>query len=105
MEAATGPVPLSVLTRGEVSDEAVDYARQRVGHLVKLVEEPILSARVKLQMAAAPDRARPAIAQALLDINGRMVRAHVTIVGCNFRIMAVSSAFVGVRGWPGCAPR
>jgi ribosome-associated translation inhibitor RaiA len=60
-----------------VSDEVVEYARQRVGHLAKVVEEPILYARVKLDMAADPARTRPAIARALLDVNGRMVRAHV----------------------------
>jgi hypothetical protein len=77
LEAGAGPVPLNVVTRGEVSAEAVDYARQRVGHLAKVVEEPILFARVKLDMAADPARTRPAIARALLDVNGRMVRAHV----------------------------
>jgi len=77
MEAANGPVPLTVVTRGEVSGDAVDYARERVGHLTKLVDEPILFARVKLDMAADPARTRPAIAQAFLDVNGQPVRAHV----------------------------
>jgi hypothetical protein len=77
LETAAGPVAFTVVTRGEVSDEAVDYARARIGHLTKLVDEPILFARVKLGMAADPARARPAIAQAMLDVNGRMVRAHV----------------------------
>jgi len=77
MDGTLGPIPLSVLSSGEVSDDAVDYARERVGHVLKLVEEPILFARVKLQTAADPARTRPAMAQALLDVNGQMVRAHV----------------------------
>ena len=77
MAVETGPVRLSVATSGEVSDEAVDYASQRVAQVARSVEEPILFARVKLEMAADPARARPAMAQALLDVNGRVVRAQV----------------------------
>jgi ribosome-associated translation inhibitor RaiA len=77
LEAASGPIPLSVVTRGEVSDEAVDYARHRVEHLAKLIDEPILFARMKLEVAPDPARTRPATAQALLDVNGHAVRAHV----------------------------
>jgi hypothetical protein len=41
------------------------------------VAEPVLLARLKLTRAADPARARPAIAQVTLDIDGDLVRAHV----------------------------
>jgi len=63
--------------RGKVSAEAVEYARSRIRAVAARVGEPVLQVRAKLTMTAGPGVARPAIAQAGLDVNGRVVRAHV----------------------------
>lgn len=60
-----------------VSDEKIDYTRDRLRTVLAKIGEPVLLARAKLTLASDPARARPAIAQALLDVNGDLVRAHV----------------------------
>jgi hypothetical protein len=77
LETTSGKIALTTSSQGEVSADAIDYARQRIGHLATRIDEPISFARVKLSMAADPARSRPAIAQASFEINGRPVRAHV----------------------------
>ncbi len=62
---------------GNVDPGVRAYARHKIGQLAKVVPGPVLQARVTLEQA--PDRAieRPALAKATLDVNGRLVRAHV----------------------------
>ena len=62
--------------RGDIPDGAVDLAVQRVRSSLRLAPEPVLFARVKLTMAADPAVERPAIAQANIDLNGRLIRAQ-----------------------------
>jgi hypothetical protein len=71
------PEEISVIVHGEVSEEEIEYARDRVLTVLAKISEPVLLARVKLTFAPDPARTRPAIAQALLDVNGDLVRAHV----------------------------
>ena len=67
-----------VFARGEVSDDERAYAERKIEHLVEtLVHGPVLFARVELTAHRDPARERPAFAKAELDINGRIVRAHV----------------------------
>lgn len=54
-----------------------DYVREKIGPLGRLTHQPVLHARVRLSKHADPAVARPVIAQANLDINGRYVRAQV----------------------------
>ncbi len=68
---------VDVQTRGDVPADATGYARLRIAVLARHTHEPILHARVRLTMAGDPAVARPAIAQASLDLDGRLVRAHV----------------------------
>jgi ribosome-associated translation inhibitor RaiA len=63
--------------QGEVSPSTMDYARQKVGAVLRLAPAPVLFARVTLAQEPAPDIQRPAIAKATLDVNGQPVRAHV----------------------------
>ncbi|HVM67828.1 MAG TPA: sigma 54 modulation/S30EA ribosomal C-terminal domain-containing protein [Acidimicrobiales bacterium] len=78
LPTGSGEVTFISQTHGAVSAEAVEYARQRIGSLVKRIEdEPLLFARLKLSMAPDPARPRRAIAQASLDVNGQVLRAHV----------------------------
>ncbi|MDX3605540.1 hypothetical protein C6W96_03245 [Streptomyces sp. CS149] len=70
-------VDVQVRNRGQVPDEADAYARRKVLVVISHVSEPVLSAHVKLTQAAHASAARPATAQAVVDVNGRPVRAHV----------------------------
>lgn len=77
LAGASGPTALEISTHGTVEDGAVDHARLRVGEVIDQISEPVLFARVKLTLASDPARDRPAAAQATIDIDGDVVRAHV----------------------------
>ncbi len=69
-------VQVQTETRGAVPEGAVDLAVHRVSSLLRTAPEPVLFARVKLIMSADPAVRRPAIAQANIDLNGRLIRAQ-----------------------------
>lgn len=54
------------------------YARKKVAALAKVTPARVLHARVVLDRAADPSLARPAVAQALLDLDGRPVCARAS---------------------------
>jgi ribosome-associated translation inhibitor RaiA len=67
-----------VAAKGEIPDRWVGYARTKVlAAISRYAPEPVLFAKVRLAVAADPAVARPAVAQASLDVNGRLVRAQV----------------------------
>jgi hypothetical protein len=74
--ADTPTVQVQSQTRGAVPKGAVDFAVRRVSSLLRKAPEPVLFARVKLIMSADPAVRRPAIAQANVDLNGRLIRAQ-----------------------------
>ncbi|MFW3113474.1 ribosome-associated protein [Mycobacterium haemophilum DSM 44634] len=55
-----------------------EYARTKIGELGRFTHQPVLHAHVKLSKHADPAVARQVIAQANLDVNGRLVRAQVS---------------------------
>ena len=66
------------VTAGEgVSDAMVAYAVDKLTHLAGHESAPILFGEVKLDVEANPAVERPARAEAVLDVNGEPVRAHV----------------------------
>lgn len=67
-----------VETHGEVPPWAVGLATAKVRSVIKVAAEPVLSARVMLAMAPDPAVARPAVAQATIDMNGKVIRAQAT---------------------------
>lgn len=67
---------IDVTTHGQLPG-AADYARDKIGALGPLTHEPVLHARVKLTRHPDPAIDRPVIAQANLNVNGRLVRAQV----------------------------
>lgn len=67
---------VQVTTHGQFPD-AEDYARAKIGELGRLAHEPVLHANVRLSEHGDPAVARRVIAQANLDVNGRLVRAQV----------------------------
>jgi Sigma 54 modulation/S30EA ribosomal protein C terminus len=74
--ADTPTVQVQTETRGAVPEGAVDLAVHRVSSLLRIAPEPVLFARVKLIMSADPAVQRPAIVQANVDLNGRLIRAQ-----------------------------
>ncbi len=70
-------VGIAVVPRGEVEDRDIEYAREKLANVVARVGAEVLYAEVKLTMAPDPARERPAIVEAVIDINGRPLRAHV----------------------------
>ncbi|MFE9425778.1 HPF/RaiA family ribosome-associated protein [Kitasatospora sp. NPDC006697] len=74
----TGPVTdVLVETRGEVTLAAPDYARTKMLAVLGRLGEPVLAARVKLTQEANHAMAKPSLAQAVVDLGGTPVRAHV----------------------------
>lgn len=68
---------LTLTTAGNVSEYDIQYATRHIGSVLRKVKERVLLAKVKLTVTNDPARSRPAIAQALIDVNGDLVRAHV----------------------------
>lgn len=67
---------VDVTTHGELPG-IDDYVQEKIGGLSRLAHRPVLYARVRLSSHADPAVARPVVAQANLDVNGRLVRAQV----------------------------
>lgn len=66
-----------VRTQGDVAPVDVEYGRAKLAKVARLAGAPVLFARLDLMLAKDPARARPAEAKARLDVDGRLVRAHV----------------------------
>jgi len=70
-------VDVHVSTRGAISDAQRDLARDKIARLVRLCREPVRVAQVRLVIESGPARDRPAEVEAVLDIDGKIARAHV----------------------------
>ncbi|MEO8694335.1 MAG: HPF/RaiA family ribosome-associated protein [Acidimicrobiales bacterium] len=70
-------------TRGSISDAQRDLARDKVARLVHLCREPVLLAQVRMVLQSDPARDRPAEVEAVLDIDGKIARAHVAAATIN----------------------
>jgi len=70
-------IDVVVTARGDLEDAEKDRARRRVGALDRYVGDPVLGAHVTLTLQANPRLARPASAEAELNVNGHMIHGHV----------------------------
>ena len=73
---AAGTAGVRVATHGRVPAGSADLAAAKVGRLLRAAAEPVPSARVIVAVSADPAVACPAVAQATIDLNGRVVRAQ-----------------------------
>lgn len=73
-----GPIEVTLSAAGEVTAEDKAYAVERIGRLIEQVGDPVLFASIKLERKVDPARARPAVAEAALDVDGELVRAHLS---------------------------
>lgn len=74
MTADTTAVRIEI--HGRVPEGTRELAAAKVGTLLRIAAEPVLSAHVTLTVAADPAFACPAVAQATVDMNGHIVRAQ-----------------------------
>ncbi|KOV33319.1 sigma 54 modulation/S30EA ribosomal C-terminal domain-containing protein [Streptomyces sp. H021] len=74
---ASRTADVQVRNRGQVPDGADVYAQGKMLAAIGHVRGPVLTVRVKLTQSVNTSASRPATAQAVVDVNGRMVRAHV----------------------------
>ncbi len=77
MQTLGKDVSFVMVVDGPVSRQSQDYARDKVGSVVRHVREPVREVRIRLTRLPDPAVERPAIAQAMLDVDGRPVRAQV----------------------------
>jgi ribosome-associated translation inhibitor RaiA len=70
------PIHVDVTTHGQLPGIG-DYVQEKIGGLSRLAHQPVLHAHVRLSRHADPAVARPVVAQANLDVNGRLVRTQV----------------------------
>lgn len=59
-----------------VTPGTADYARNKIGALLHLAHRPVLSARVRVTRHGDPAVPYPVVAQANINVNGRLVRAQ-----------------------------
>lgn len=69
-------VDVDVTTHGRLPG-AADYARRKISEIIRRTGRPVLHAHVKLSRHTDPAVKRPVVAQANLDVDGRLVRAQV----------------------------
>jgi ribosome-associated translation inhibitor RaiA len=69
-------IHVDVTTRGQLPG-IENYVQEKIGGLSRLAHQPVLRARVRLSRHADPAVVHPVVAQANLDVNGRLVRAQV----------------------------
>ena len=74
--AGTQTLQVQTHAHGDVPEDAMDLAVMRVRAVLRMAPEPVLFARVKLTMSPDPAVELPAVAQANIDLNGRLVRAQ-----------------------------
>lgn len=77
MSRATRSVPEVVVRRhGRVPPGSAKFARESMTEVIRRAHEPVLFARVKLTVSGDPAVPRASLAQANVDVNGRVVRAQ-----------------------------
>ncbi len=74
-EASDDDNPVLVVRSGDVPDEAVEYAIERIERLAEHSGRRLRSARIKLSIADNPSFDRPAMTEASLEFDHLMVRA------------------------------
>lgn len=69
--------PIDVVADDGVGEKTVERARDVLLHVARFASRPVLHGRIVLRVHHDPTRERPAVANASLDVGGRIVRAHV----------------------------
>lgn len=83
-------VNVDITARGEVSEHARRLAREKVGSLERAVRGPFLAAHVVLTEASNPRKSDHARAEAEIDLQGRLIRAHASAPSMEAAVDAVT---------------
>ncbi|WP_020661535.1 ribosome hibernation promotion factor [Amycolatopsis benzoatilytica] len=70
------PADIRIAVDERVLPGTSEYAQDKIGNLLRLAHRPVLSARVRVTRHGDPAVPRPVVAQANIDVNGRLVRAQ-----------------------------
>jgi ribosome-associated translation inhibitor RaiA len=70
-------VNVDVTLRGHVPARMRDYAVEKIGHVAAHTRAPVHTIHVVLDLVADPARERRSLAEAVIDVDGTPVRAHV----------------------------
>lgn len=73
-------IEVDVTMRGDVSAQAVEYAKEKIGGVDRLIDSPISHARVVLTQEANPNIERGSRVEAEIGLNGPIIRASVADV-------------------------
>ncbi|GIH81493.1 HPF/RaiA family ribosome-associated protein [Planobispora longispora] len=74
--AALAAQDVQVLTRGRVPRSAIERVQEKIAALDRHCGEPILFTRVKINAPVSLGSGQLTSAQAVLDVNGSLIRAH-----------------------------
>jgi hypothetical protein len=69
---------VQVQVAGDTTPDIAAYAERRLREALQDTRIPVLHARIRITRHADPSLARPVVAQANLDVNGRFVRAQLS---------------------------
>ncbi len=72
------PSRVAVSSKGDVGEEIKVRAIGKVLEVAERLKEPVLFVRIKVAWEPNPARDRPATAEVVLDVNGELVRSHVS---------------------------
>ena len=75
--ASPAPPSVELTVRGEVGSAVRRYAEEKVARVARFAPRPVLVARIILSEETNPSVQRRAVAEASLDVSGRVIRAHV----------------------------
>ena len=69
-------IDVVVTAHGHVPADQIEYAKAKMTAALERADRPVLSARVRLTVLPDPAAQRPAIAQAVVDVDGHPVRVQ-----------------------------
>lgn len=73
----SNPFDIELHVEDGIPESVQDRAKTKIEELTRYASEPILHARLRLSRSRNPAVDRPVMAQANLDVNGRLLRAQV----------------------------
>jgi hypothetical protein len=73
----TIPTDTVVELRGNIADDLVEYTRIKIGAVLARTGRPVHHSHIRVTKHADPARERPVVAQANVDLDGRLVHVDV----------------------------
>ncbi|WP_020524815.1 ribosome hibernation promotion factor [Catelliglobosispora koreensis] len=77
----TQQLQIEISAHGAIPARAKEYARHKLEALMRLAPQPVLAARVRLIRTTHRSTGEHVIVEAVMDVNGRQIRAQVAAQG------------------------